>query len=206
MDENEWDLAMFNLEQYCHLILKYKLLVNRGSYPRTHSLRALIRILGENNPELLAMVEDNAKLHYVARLEEAYIVSRYMPYKFEERRLGMFTVLWWRCLSRLWRRYEEKLLEHMRRFREVGAEVKHILREIDPDVREFVFGSVVRGRFTAASDIDILVVTDDLSKKYEMMVEVYRRVEAPVELHITTPEKYRSWYSRFIPVDELVEI
>lgn len=81
MDEHEWDLAMFNLEQYCQLILKYKLLVNRGSYPRTHSLRTLIRILGENSPELLAMVEDSAKLHYVARLE----VSRYLPYRFEEK-------------------------------------------------------------------------------------------------------------------------
>nr|BAJ49406.1 DNA polymerase beta domain protein region [Candidatus Caldarchaeum subterraneum] len=104
------------------------------------------------------------------------------------------------------RSYEERLLEYMRRYREVGAEVKRILRKIDPDVRVFVFGSVVRGRYTAASDIDILVVTDDLSKKYEMMVEVYRSVEAPVELHITTPQKYRSWYSRFIPLDELVEI
>jgi len=41
----EWDLAMFNLEQYCQLILKYKLLVLSGSYPRTHSIRELIRRL-----------------------------------------------------------------------------------------------------------------------------------------------------------------
>lgn len=85
MEEHEWDLAMFNLEQYCQLMLKYKLLVQRGIYPKTHSLRTLIRILGENNPGLLTMVEDSSKLHYVARLEEAYIVSRYMPYRFEEK-------------------------------------------------------------------------------------------------------------------------
>ncbi|GBC71824.1 hypothetical protein HRbin02_01612 [Candidatus Calditenuaceae archaeon HR02] len=81
----EWDLAMSNLEQYCQLMLKYKLLVKRGIYLKTHSLRILIRILGEDSPELLSLVEDNAKLHYVARLEEAYIVSRYLPYRFEEK-------------------------------------------------------------------------------------------------------------------------
>jgi HEPN domain-containing protein len=33
IDEGEDDLAVFNLEQYCQLILKYKLLVIRGVYP-----------------------------------------------------------------------------------------------------------------------------------------------------------------------------
>jgi HEPN domain-containing protein len=85
VEDGEWDLAMFNLEQYCQLILKYKLLVKRGSYLRTHSLRLLIRVLGEDSTELLGFVQDEGKLHYIARLEEAYIVSRYLPYTFEER-------------------------------------------------------------------------------------------------------------------------
>jgi len=85
MEEGEWDLAMFNLEQYCQLTLKYKLLAKKGAYPRTHSLRSLIRMLGESFPELLELVQDERKLHYIARLEEAYIVSRYLPYSFEER-------------------------------------------------------------------------------------------------------------------------
>jgi len=46
IEEGEWDLAMFNLEQYCRLTLKYKL-AKKGAYPRTHSLRSLIRMLGE---------------------------------------------------------------------------------------------------------------------------------------------------------------
>ncbi len=83
--EGEWDLAMFNLEQYCQLVLEYKLLVKKGSYPRTHSLRRLIRELGELNSEVLALVEDVKHLHYVARLEEAYIASRYLPYTYEEK-------------------------------------------------------------------------------------------------------------------------
>ena len=85
IEEKEWDLAMFNLEQYCQLIVKYKLLVLRGSYPRTHSLRRLIRELGEFYQEILKLIENTEHLHYIARLEEAYITSRYLPYVYEEK-------------------------------------------------------------------------------------------------------------------------
>jgi HEPN domain-containing protein len=82
IEEGEADIAIFNLEQYCQLILKYKLLVYTGSYPRTHSLRQLIRELGRVDPRILVLVNDVKNLHYVARLEEAYISSRYLPYKY----------------------------------------------------------------------------------------------------------------------------
>ena len=36
--EGEYDLAAFSIEQYCQLMLKYKLLLKTGAYPRTHSL------------------------------------------------------------------------------------------------------------------------------------------------------------------------
>lgn len=71
VSENEADLAMFNLEQYCQLILKHKLLVIKGTYPRTHSLRQLIRELGEENPKMLILINDVRNLHYIARIEEA---------------------------------------------------------------------------------------------------------------------------------------
>jgi len=35
-EEGIYDLAAFSVEQYRQLILKYKLLVRAGSYPRTH--------------------------------------------------------------------------------------------------------------------------------------------------------------------------
>jgi HEPN domain-containing protein len=82
IEEGEPDIALFGLEQYCQLILKYKLLVYTGSYPRTHSLRQLIRELGKVNPNILVLVNDIKNLHYIARLEEAYISSRYLPYTY----------------------------------------------------------------------------------------------------------------------------
>ncbi|MBS7654768.1 HEPN domain-containing protein [Candidatus Bathyarchaeota archaeon] len=84
LENSEWDLSVFNLEQYCQLILKYKLLVKSGSYPRTNSLRRLIRELAKINPKLQSLIKYEDKLHYVARLEEAYLTSRYIPYVYDE--------------------------------------------------------------------------------------------------------------------------
>jgi len=84
VEEGEYDLAMFSLEQYCQLILEYRILVVEGSYPRTRSLRRLIRELGEHDPRMLELVSDIGKLYYIARLEEACIVSRYLPITYEE--------------------------------------------------------------------------------------------------------------------------
>ncbi len=83
IEEEEWDLAAFSLEQYCQLALKYKLLILTGSYPRTHSLRRLIKELGKHTPQVLKLVDDRTNLIFVARLEEAYISSRYLPYRYE---------------------------------------------------------------------------------------------------------------------------
>jgi len=83
--EKEWDLAVFCLEQYCQLILKYKLLAKSGSYPRTHSLRELIKRLKLYNASIGVLVEDEDKLLYVTKLEDAYIVSRYLPRRYEEK-------------------------------------------------------------------------------------------------------------------------
>jgi len=85
IEEGEWDLAIFSLEQYCQLMLKYKLLVRTGSYPRTRSLRRLIRELGKKSKELLVLVEDEKSLLYITKLEDAYIASRYLPRIYEER-------------------------------------------------------------------------------------------------------------------------
>ncbi len=104
------------------------------------------------------------------------------------------------------RQYEQKVLSYLRNFREVAKLVKEIVKKFDPEVRVYVFGSVVTQRFTGASDIDILVITKNIDRKYDMMVEVYRSTDAPVELHIVTPKLFEKWYRRFINDKELIEI
>ncbi|MEM0083826.1 MAG: nucleotidyltransferase domain-containing protein [Candidatus Methanomethylicia archaeon] len=93
-----------------------------------------------------------------------------------------------------------------KRLMEIAINVGKIVLSIDASAKIYLFGSAVKGLFTALSDIDILVVTENIDKKYDIMVKVYKEVKEPIELHVTTPKLYESWYKRFIEKDEIIEI
>ncbi|MCX8169830.1 MAG: nucleotidyltransferase domain-containing protein [Candidatus Methanomethyliaceae archaeon] len=93
-----------------------------------------------------------------------------------------------------------------RDYLEIAKKVKEIVLSIDPNARIYIFGSAVRGTSTAASDIDILIVTKIIDQKYEIMVNVYKNVDENVELHVVTEEDLERWYKRFIPNEELIEV
>jgi len=97
-------------------------------------------------------------------------------------------------------------IEALRNYIDVARRVKAIVTRIDPNAKVYVFGSAVRGDAAPWSDIDILVVTERFEERHRMMAEVYREVDAPVELHVATPRLFEEWYRRFIPSNELVEV
>ena len=102
--------------------------------------------------------------------------------------------------------YEETLLNHLKNYMKTAQKVKEIVKEIDPKAEVYVFGSTVRGKYTAASDIDILIVTNKIKEKYKIMVKTYKKVKAPIELHITTPKQFKTWYKKFINPKEITKI
>lgn len=79
--EGEYDLAAFSLEQYCQLMLKYKLLVKTGTYPRTHSITRLIRELAKINEKANLLLRD---IIIITKIEDAYIGARYLPRRYEK--------------------------------------------------------------------------------------------------------------------------
>ena len=89
---------------------------------------------------------------------------------------------------------------------EVAVRVKRIVQSIDPEARFFLFGSAARGTRTAAGDIDVLGASELVDRKYDVMVSVYEEVLEPVEVHVTTRVKFETWYKRFIPSGELVDV
>jgi len=82
-EEGVNDLAAFNIEQYCQLMLKYKLPVKSGTYPRAHSIIRLLRELSGISPALRPLFEDADNLLYLTKIEDAYIGSRYLPRRYE---------------------------------------------------------------------------------------------------------------------------
>lgn len=83
-EKGNYDLAAFNVEQYCQLILKYYLLVKVGTYPRTHSLMSLLRNLSTLTSSLKDLLLDGKWVVMLTKIEDAYIGSRYLPRKYEK--------------------------------------------------------------------------------------------------------------------------
>jgi len=97
-------------------------------------------------------------------------------------------------------------LDALKNYKKIAIKVKEIIKMFDANAKVYVFGSVVKGRFTGASDIDILVVTEKIDVRHEIIVEVYRQIKAPIELHVVTQKQFKNWYLRFINPQELEEI
>ena len=98
-------------------------------------------------------------------------------------------------------------MEQLDNYRDVSKKVKSMVRESWKDARVYVFGSVIEGKYTAGSDIDIIVVVDCVTRDeaIRMKASVIKSIEAPIELHIATKEEYENWYCRFIDrVEEVV--
>ncbi len=104
--------------------------------------------------------------------------------------------------------YLELLLETMRArlsilrsWREAARRVATLVREVYPGARVYVTGSVARGEWIAASDIDIIVVLDhepSPREASELISYVWERLnlppQHPLEIHVVGPrglERYR---------------
>jgi len=99
-------------------------------------------------------------------------------------------------------------MEYIKRHREVAASVKEIAKEEHEEVKAYVFGSAVSGNFTAASDIDILLVFDEVDKDeaVELKSRIWRKIgfSVPLQLHVVTQREFKEWYLKF--VDKLEEV
>ncbi len=83
-DKSIYDLSAFNAQQFVELYLKYKLFVVIGEYPKTHSIKRLMKELGKSlkkEVEVIKFLEEN--IDRISNLENAYITARYIPTEFE---------------------------------------------------------------------------------------------------------------------------
>ena len=53
---------------------------------------------------------------------------------------------------------------------------------------------------------DLWIRSRFLDVRHEIIVEVYRQIKAPIELHVVTQKQFKNWYLRFINPQELEEI
>lgn len=84
-----------------------------------------------------------------------------------------------------------------------ARKAKEAAQEFFPEVKAFLFGSVLTEQGTASSDIDLLIVSPFVPKKQlkqaEIKAKIYKKIGdySPFEIHLVTPKGF-SWYERFI--------
>ena len=95
---------------------------------------------------------------------------------------------------------ELKRLNYLKNCEKVAESVKAICLKHDSKARVILFGSVLRGNWTGDSDIDILVIVHSPGAKDRITVDIWRTIEAPVEIHFCSQDMFKNWYLRFIDV------
>ena len=80
--------------------------------------------------------------------------------------------------------------------------IKRRVKEVFPDAKVYLFGSVVEGKMHPHSDIDVAIVTNSAPKKVseiaKIKVKVLEGLEfSPFELHVLS-EKEWNFYKNFV--------
>jgi len=71
------------------------------------------------------------------------------------------------------------------------------------DLEVLLFGSVVEGQCTMASDIDLVIISDEIPSGLDERAKLLNRINDalgqyhPFELHLITTKEFQ-WYKRFI--------
>ena len=102
----------------------------------------------------------------------------------------------------------KKALEHLKNYTAIAKQVKTLTLETWPTAEVYVFGSAVKGEYTAASDIDILITLPEkpsLDEEAKVKAKIYKNLDAPIQLHVATKEQLTTWYKKFIDKMEKIE-
>ncbi|AKA49302.1 hypothetical protein IX51_09540 [uncultured archaeon] len=90
-------------------------------------------------------------------------------------------------------RYSKRRKEAFSRLNENLQKVKSIVVMEDPSAKIYLFGSVARGNYNMASDIDILIVSRDYVKAIRKAL-IEAGFGEPYEFHIRSPRDAQTYF------------
>ena len=98
-------------------------------------------------------------------------------------------------------KYFDELINMAKKRKEYFENYMHYARLVKEAVggEVIVFGSVVEGKHTMASDIDLLVVLDSIERRDEILMKINEVLGEfhPFQIHLVTRKEFE-WYKRFI--------
>ena len=95
-------------------------------------------------------------------------------------------------------------------YKKYSSEIKNKAKQLLGEVKVLVFGSVIKNSYNIVnSDIDILIISDNLSEKDREKIKAEIKSVLPLfnpfQIHLTTKKEYENWYKNFIK-DDFIEI
>ncbi|MFN3966821.1 MAG: nucleotidyltransferase domain-containing protein [Endomicrobiia bacterium] len=111
-----------------------------------------------------------------------------------------------KSLYKLLAEQNKKSQEYIQNYIFYSKEIKMLIKDLLPDAKILVFGSVIKGTYRINSDIDILVISSKIPKGLFEQGEIKLKIkekfpDAPFEIHLVTPYEYENWYKKFIKED-----
>ncbi len=101
-----------------------------------------------------------------------------------------------------------KRLRYLKDYRSIAKAIKDRACSYFNDSRVIVFGSVVKGKVTASSDIDILIIVNkrDYNRELRFRASIIKDMfDIPIELHFASKDEFKGWYARFIDKYEEID-
>lgn len=102
----------------------------------------------------------------------------------------------------------EENKKYFENFQEWGKKIKEVASKyLGKDVKVLIFGSVIKGEWGPSSDIDVLIISNKLSKDWEKNREIRTEIKksidpfSPFQIHLAREDEYKSWWKRFIKED-----
>jgi len=105
----------------------------------------------------------------------------------------------------------EERKKYFENYLEWGKKIKEIAKKfLGPRVKVLIFGSIVKGDWTPESDIDVLIISNKLSKNWIknrlIRTKIKKSIDplSPFQIHLARPEEYKSWWQKFIKKDYIL--
>jgi len=102
---------------------------------------------------------------------------------------------------------KEKYFKNWRFYlRKIKKYAKEILGE---KTKVFLFGSFFKKEWGPESDIDVLIVSENLPEDFDERGKIRTKIKSkvgifsPFQLHLAKPEEFEGWYKGFIKKDFL---
>jgi len=112
---------------------------------------------------------------------------------------------------RILKKRAEKKEKYFKNYLHYCKKIKEQAEKILGKVEVIVFGSVIKNEFTPLSDIDVLIISENLPESYDDRVKIKTEIKSkidsfsPFQIHLSTPDEYNNWYKKFIK-DQFIKI